>query len=355
MGTARLVIVAVALACFAATATAKPFTFLWVFGDSTVDTGWYKVPKLGSNPPSFSGDAAFDAYLAPTTPHGRTGAQKWGIGKPTSSPGLMSAEVLAHVLGVTAFPQNQLGTNYATSGARNQQTNAVNSGLFPNAIPTEQQIDHYLKFIKPTGLALYLVSSGGNDISTALNAYGGCTTAAMTDVQAAASSLADKIKTLQDNNVRYIIVANQPESFGNTDEKTCRSTYDTALMTELNSLGVSYAWGDVNGVRTKIETFSSFGISILGNNHPACAMPSASTLITSAWALVCSPTSPVSTPTNADVSEFADNEHWATGAQRVLGSYYFCLAKNTWTTLFTAHPAPNQPPIACSMFNALWY
>jgi hypothetical protein len=102
---AKSVFVAATLASFAATATAKPFTFLWVFGDSTVDTGWYKVPKFGSNPPSFSGDAPFDAYLAPTSPHGRTGAQKWGIGKPTSSPGLISVEVLASSLGVTAFPQ----------------------------------------------------------------------------------------------------------------------------------------------------------------------------------------------------------------------------------------------------------
>jgi hypothetical protein len=99
MHTTKLVIIAVALASSAATAAAKPFPHLWVFGDSTVDAGWYKVPKLGSNPPSFSGEAAFDAFLAPTSPHGRTGAQKWGIGKPTSSPGLMSVEVLANVLG----------------------------------------------------------------------------------------------------------------------------------------------------------------------------------------------------------------------------------------------------------------
>jgi hypothetical protein len=69
---------------------------------------------------------------------------------------------------------------------------------------------------------------------------------------------------------------------------------------------------------------------------------------------VCSPTSPASQPTSADVTEFADDEHWATGGQRALGSYYFCLAKNTWTMLFAAHPAPNHPPIACNTFNAGW-
>jgi phospholipase/lecithinase/hemolysin len=79
----------------------------------------------------------------------------------------MSVEVLADILGVTAFPQNQLGTNYATSGARNEQINTVGSGFFPNAIPTQQQIENYLKIIHPTGLALYVVSSGGNDVAAA--------------------------------------------------------------------------------------------------------------------------------------------------------------------------------------------
>jgi phospholipase/lecithinase/hemolysin len=358
MRAAELVFVAVALASFAATAAAKPITQLWVFGDSTVDTGWYRIPKPGSHPPTYSGEANFDAYLAPTTLLGRTGAMKWGIGKPTSSPGLMSVEVLAHILGVTVLPQNQLGTNYATSGARNQETNAVGSGFFPNAIPTQQQIGHYLKVLKPTSSALYLVSSGGNDVGATLDANGGsCSAAAQTDVQNAARSLANDIKTLQDHGAKYIIVANLPESFGNMQQRLCRSTYNTALMTGLNSLGVSYAWGDVNGVRSKIEgNAGAFGITILGNNHPACSMPVAAAHITSSWALVCSPTSPVSKPTNAGVSEFADNEHWATGAMRALGSYYFCLARNTWPTLFPVQfpPPNNRPPIACHTFEASW-
>src|SRR5580704_5994680 len=353
---ARSIFVAAALASLAATATAKPFINLWVFGDSTVDTGWYRVPKFRSNPPCLSGDAAFDAFLAPTSRHGRTGAEKWGIGKPTSSPGLMSVEVLADILGVAAFPQNQLGTNYATSGARNEQINTVGSGFFPNAIPTQQQIENYLKIIHPTGLALYVVSSGGNDVAAALNTYSGCTTPAQMDVQNAAMSLADKISSLQQHNARYIIVANLPESFGNADQMACRQTYNTALMAALNSLGVSYAWGDVNGVRTKIQgSSSSFGISILYNSNPACSVPAVSTNITTAWALVCSPTSPASTPTNAAISEFADDEHWATGGQRVLGSYYFCLAKNTWTTVFNARPSPKLPPITCNTFDPSWY
>ena len=42
----------------------------------------------------------------------------------------------------------------------------------------------------------------------------------------------------------------------------------------------------------------AFGITILGNTIPACSMPVAGAHITSSWALVCSPTSPVSKPTS---------------------------------------------------------
>jgi phospholipase/lecithinase/hemolysin len=354
MHTTELIAAAVFLILADAVA-ADPFSRLWVFGDSTVDTGWFeKAP--------FSGEANFDVYLAPTSPHGKTGAEKWGIGRPTSSPGPMSVEVLGHILGVTTHPHNrlndsgELGTNYATSGARNQEVNSVGSGLFPNAIPTGRQVGDYLKDHHPRGRALYVISSGGNDVSSALSSNGGsCTTAAKTDVQNAADSLAHTIRALQDRDARYIISANLTESFGTVDEMTCRAAYNTMLMTKLNTLAVSYAWGDVNGVRTKIQSSaSSFGISILYNTNPACSVPAPITNIPSSWALLCSPTSPVSTPSNPDVSEFADNEHWATGDMRVLGSYYFCLAKYTWPTVFVAHPAPHQPPIACHLFSAAW-
>jgi len=81
------------------------------FGDSTIDSGWYRNPAF---PPI--GGANFNAAF-PT-------AVAQGAGVPTSRPGLMSSEVLAALFGVTAIPGNQSGgTNFATSGARNTFTN----------------------------------------------------------------------------------------------------------------------------------------------------------------------------------------------------------------------------------------
>jgi len=365
MRIAKIVFLVVTFVFAANAAGAKPFSRLWVFGDSTVDTGWYKVAKKNSNPITYSGDPNFDAWLAPIPPDTQTGAQKWNIGKPTVNPKRISVQELAHILGVSAYPhnqknqQNEPGTNYATSGARNKETNDPNSGRFPNAIPTRIQIEHYLASYTPNGKALYVISSGGNDVQAALDANNAvCTDSAQSDSKTAANELANKIHALQGQNAKYIIVANQPESFGGTDKEKCRGVYNSTLKSKLDSLGVTYAWGDVNSVRTLMEQNpATFGLDpmYLGNSAPACAPPDQSmTHIGSDWAFLCSSTSPVSRPSNIDTSEFADNNHWAPTPQKVLGSYYYCLAKQTWPDVFTASPAPNQPFTACSTFNSSW-
>ena len=62
-------IITCAVLLTANTAIAQPFTALWVFGDSTVDTGWYKL--------SPSGFSQYDMYFQ---------APADDVGKPTSSP-----------------------------------------------------------------------------------------------------------------------------------------------------------------------------------------------------------------------------------------------------------------------------
>jgi phospholipase/lecithinase/hemolysin len=86
MRTLNLVVTTFALALVTEKASAGPFTRLWVFGDSNVDTGWYKIaPWSGSN--------TFDIYLQQSS--------TYGIGKPTTNPGPISVQVLARILGHT--------------------------------------------------------------------------------------------------------------------------------------------------------------------------------------------------------------------------------------------------------------
>jgi GDSL-like lipase/acylhydrolase family protein len=310
---------------------------VWGFGDSNLDNGWYMVAP-------YSGSNSFDVYLAQ--------ASTYGIGKMTNNPGPMSIEVLAGLLGVTAAPANQPnGTNYATSGAKNVDKNTPTNGGFPNAVPTTTQMKNFAA-AKKIGLKdVFLIDSGGNDITHALTL---APTDRQTYLQAQASQLAKTINALQLRGATHLIIVNQPESFGTTDQRNARVFYDAALRKGLDTLGVTYAWGDKNRVRQDIVASPTTFNMLYTNNtaaHIACPQNAG---FPSGWALLCSPNSPVITPTSfAQQTLFADDGHWASQGQRALGSYYFCLVKKYWPALVPTSPFPTQPrpPFACNVFS----
>jgi outer membrane lipase/esterase len=312
---------------------------VWVFGDSTVDTGWYKIAP-------FSGDSKFDFDLMKSS--------TYGIGKPTNNPGPMSVEVLAHIFFDQAKPANQGGTNYATSGAKNVVVNTPLNGDFPNAIPSLTQLDDYLQHHHPGLHDLFVVSSGGNDVSYAVTSLSG--QAQTSYIEDQASKLADAIRNLQHHGARFIIVANQPESFGSAAVQAGRHLYNTNLKSDLDALHVEHAWGDVNAVRQRIvATPASFNMLYTTNlaGQIACPQPNPVLGISSAWALLCSAASPVTQPTAfADQALFADDEHWASGAQKILGSYYACLAIATWrhALLHSIDFDERRLPTRCDLF-----
>src|SRR5271163_3660923 len=96
-------------------ASATTFTALDVFGDSTVDSGWWAGALTGACgavvAPCTSGDPTFDAKVAAAIAAGGTGAPV-GVG-------MMNTQYLAGMLGLTAIPANQPGgTDYAISGSK---------------------------------------------------------------------------------------------------------------------------------------------------------------------------------------------------------------------------------------------
>jgi phospholipase/lecithinase/hemolysin len=366
-------------------AVTRPFDSLWVFGDSTVDTGWYNFLPSGEN--------QFDQYLSEyNLARPRNVPPTYGMGKATSNPGPISVEVLASVIDTDVLPADQVispvllpstnaeavpnnpkivplrphGTNYATGGARNHDLNPPGIGLFPNAVPTETQIANYLAQFTPDGSSLYVISSGGNDVSYAVNNNIDDKIGYLTG---AADSLAATIATLQQGGARFIIVTNLPESFGTNEQKMYRQVYNSELMSRLTNLGVSYAWADMNNVRLQIVANPArFGIAHTANTvlERACTTPAEGLGVTSGWAYLCSPSSPVSKPISDSFAEqalFSDNEHWATGGHNILGSYYFCLAVSTWPSLFGRNfrpigpggfiPPGPQPPTPCSTFRPI--
>src|SRR5450631_1150741 len=116
--------IAVCVATFQASAAS--FDAVYVFGDSTVDTGWFRYQPLPINPTlnTLAAASLADGGRIPDTPYG---------------PG--AAQVLAASYGLTANPADNGagGTNYAAGGAQNN-ANFVN----PNAPSTVSQISTYL-------------------------------------------------------------------------------------------------------------------------------------------------------------------------------------------------------------------
>ncbi len=331
----KIVLVPMLLLCAGGSAAAGPFTALFIFGDSTVDTGWYINNDCGE--PNYNNYIQHQPSL--------------GVGKPTSSPGLMSVEVLAKAIGVTAAPANQTnGTNYATGGAKNFRHNLSMGDGFPNAVPTVTQIKNYLIANQghASSTALYVISSGDNDVTFALKHPGN-----KNYLTKAANALAKEIKVLQQDGAKYIIVVGLPQSYGSTQQKrNFRATYNTKLKNKLNSppVPVSFLWADADHVRKVMEshntnppTSSPFDITnyAIGKTgctamcpHTGCSMPSAQSGITTDWAYVCSTTAGApSTATNDAASEWADDNHYATGGQKVLGTYLYCAAQNQWQNL----------------------
>ncbi len=135
----------------------------------------------------------------------------------------------------------------------------------------------------------------------------------------------------------------------------------TFLPEIVRCLHAEHRWADANGLRKLIEQSSGnphspFGVTHITTNNPACTQPAKNpdpTLtIAGDWAYVCSmaanaPSHPVG---DASAYEFADDGHLATGAQRVLGQYLYCLAQPRGRVTV---PFPKRAGFNCSIFNSL--
>ena len=311
----RCIVLAAAGALVAADSPGAALSQIIVFGDSSVDAGYYRA--LASPGSSAAYNALWPAAI---------GA---GAGVPTSSPGLVYSQALAARFGLAANPANQSGgTNYATSGAKNVDANTSVNGGFKAAVPTATQIANYLAanggHADPA--ALYLVSSGGNDVSFAAGQSGAGPFPAdpAAYVTARANSLATAIAGIKSAGGRNFLVANLPASFPTNDAtvRGLRATYNQVLFAGLANLGVSVVVADINAVRVAIAANpAQYGFTSTGTaaGSTACSVPSG---VTTAWSLLCSsnPGAPSTfVAPNADTTHlFADDQHLATAGQKIV-------------------------------------
>lgn len=309
-------------------AAAQQFNQAIVFGDSTVDSGFYRaLPNPGGG--NFFNNNWAAAVAA-------------GAGIPSSNPGAMNSQVLASYFGLTANPSNQAGgTNYATSGAKNVLTNNAQTGGFTQAIPTINQFANYLASVggRANSDAIYLINSGSNDVSFARGQSGAGPHPANPTafLESSAVSLAAAIASLQVAGAQYIVVAGQNYSFplgggaGNAATRQARLDYMTALWSQLASNGVNFIPADVNAVRLAIAADQTrFGFEFIDTNdqHTACTRPNPG--VGNAYALLCSsnPAAPshFANPTADQTRLFADAEgHLSTAGQKIFADYYYSL------------------------------
>jgi outer membrane lipase/esterase len=322
------------------------------FGDSSIDSGYYRAL------PSPGGGATFNGYWP--------AAVAAGAGKPTSSPGLMNSEALAGAFGLSGAPANQGGSNYATSGAKNVTVNDAVTGGFGAAVPTVTQINNYLASNggRANSSALYLISSGANDVAfaTGNSGAGPYPVNPQAYIVSAADSLASSIAGLQAAGARYIVVPDLPYSFpmgggaGNATQRADRLLYSQTLWSDLAASGVNFIPADYNAMRLAIASNPAmFGFQFIDTAHPACTQPAG---VTTAWALLCSsnPAAPSTfvTPDADRTRLFADDQHLTTAGQKILADYEYSLIVAPSQISFLAEvPVKMRAAVVESVFNQI--
>jgi outer membrane lipase/esterase len=321
-------------------ASASTIDDVFVFGDSTVDTGWFRTSLPPQNSP------LYPFALASQQDGGRIPDTPYGIG---------AAQVLAAHFGLNANPADQGGTNYAASGAQN---NAI--FVNPNAPSAVSQINTYLTthggVAGPN--ALYLFSSGGNDIKWASGLVGN----ARTDwLASAATAATTALLSLQNAGATNIIVSNGYVASSTAIPSFLYTTYYTDLFADLAKAGVIFKEADFLSLQQAIFLNpGAYGFTSISNldaaNGTALINPDPA-LISNSWALYGT-TALLRTPNAAQTSFWADDEHLAASAQLIEGNFLIQVAESvpepsTWAMMilgfagigFMAYRRKSQPAL----------
>jgi outer membrane lipase/esterase len=335
MGAKKLSLLTGLLLFWCGHASATTFTALNVFGDSTVDSGWWSGALNGQcgavGAPCTSGNPSFDAAVKAAIADGGTGAPV-GVG-------LMNTQILATKLGLTAIPANQPGgTNYAISGSKD----AVSGGLGnlqpnPNLPSTVQQISNYLAQNGgvASATALYLISSGGNDITYANNNF---STLASKEayLTSQAGSLVAGIKSLQTLGAQNFLI----HTLAGTG--FFAKFYNQTLLSDLAGAGVNATISDIASlVQTVIANPTAYGFTA-ATVHPGVLGPTTGSAcvasVGSGWGQYCG-NKDLRSVDSEQTSFYSDNEHLSAAGQLIEANYDFSLLQggvpepSTWAMM----------------------
>jgi outer membrane lipase/esterase len=185
-------------------AGAAGFDQFIAFGDSTLDTGYFRYHSAGNLP----SDKQFDANMVNAVYLGATGG--W------AGNGVMNTTILAEKFGLTDAPSDHGGGNYANGGATTMNNNGA---MVSNNVYTIQQIENYLQSVHGVANpnALYLIKTGDNDVTYFNQQTPAWRAANPNYLNEVADALSVEVARLQAAGARTIVV---------------RNSYDSALMAQ---------------------------------------------------------------------------------------------------------------------------
>lgn len=310
------------------------FDDIFGFGDSSIDSGWFATALQNNLTADETGNVTKNQLIENAVNAGGSGT---GVGI-----GPMNSQVLAGDLGLSMLPEDTpggAGTNYAIAGAYDNADasngNAGNANDNSSLPSTVQQIENYLSAHggSANANALFLISSGGNDITYAEDNYVGLT--AQEDfLQLQIDTLASEIATLQSDGATHILVL---DNYGNG---TLNNYYDAQLASMLSTDGVNYIDGDVQSLVNYIKANPTpFGLSTVapgtvgsGNTTSALDTQTGAGATTSGWGQWGAPsTTPTSNfaylraPNAQFTSLYSDNQHLSTIGQQIEANYELAL------------------------------
>jgi outer membrane lipase/esterase len=331
---------------------AATFDNIFVFGDSTVDSGWWRGALAGDCGPVTS--PCTTNPNNPTHPNKddkiQAAIDKGGTGAPVGGVGLMNPQVLAQYYGLSAEPANQPnGTNYAISGSLSSAVGGSgNLNPNPNLPSTVGQINLYSNTHTADPNALYLISSGGNDITYAKDNFSGA--AQQTFLTSQAAALASAIQSLQLAGADHILVLGTQGSGG------VSQFWMNELFTDLANLSVDFIGADIAGLIADVEANpAAYGITP-GFETPG--VDGAGLLTTSAcvagagatgWGQWCANTTLVDpdlkysrlrSPNSEQESFWSDDQHLSAAGQKIEAEYEYGLLQQVEAT-----PLPATLPL----------
>jgi outer membrane lipase/esterase len=338
-----LIVFAAGLYC-SGPASAQDFTQAIIFGDSSVDSGWWAgafdgqcdgMPSGPCTPANFNSQK--NRKIAAAIDAGSNGA-------PVGAGALMNSQLLAGYFGLSADPSNQPGgTNYAISGSTAAEANGAPGNLNQNPLlpSTVEQMANYLTAhggtANPNGL--YLISSGGNDITYSQEDLpNGAARRAFLDAQA--DELIEGIGTLKAAGARYFVV---DSNHGPGGPGTLGEFYTQQLWTGLADAGVNFVPADISSmVRAVRADPTRFGFTaatvmpgvISGGTSTgsACVIHQGAANPRDGWGQWCvNTTTPsadyayLASPDAQQTYFYADDSHFSAAGQKIEADYVYGL------------------------------